>query len=617
MKKSLLSLAVLSAASLPAFGESTDSESSIPDLETVVVVSSRQSEPLRRVATSVTVLDEQQLKARGLASLADVLRSVPSVSVTNTGGMGRTTSLQVRGESGFRTLVLMDGIDISDPSNPQGGAHVEHIMSSNLQRVELLRGPQGMLYGADAGGVLDISTRREDEGQQYELSAEGGRYDSQRYNASASGGNDTLDYFLSVAKAETDGFNTSSDDTEFRDDDGYDNETMHGRAGWNLSEQWRVEAVVRDTDAVGEYDRCGGPERLDDCTFEYSQESARVSLAHKGEIGQQELSYTHSDTSRTYVSGWGPYHTEGDAKKLNLTGSHDFSNDHSMLYGVEQRKDTMGDADRDQWALYSEYQGNYADEAFVTLGLRHDDSSDFGSHNSFRASSAYLFDQVAGGAVKLKASYGTGFRAPSLYEVNHNATATDWLTFEPLELPTLSPEESRGLDIGAEYFGEDTLYLEIVLFNQVIENEIGWDGNASGYLQSSGESKSRGVELNTETQVTDTLLLSANYTYTDAEQADDSPRPRIPKHLANLGFTYKPTGALSLLVNLRSSAGAEDKDGSSIDDYQVLDASVRYQLNKATTVYIRGENLTDEDYEEVPGYNTAGTAAYAGVEFSF
>ncbi|BBM03663.1 TonB-dependent siderophore receptor [Microbulbifer sp. GL-2] len=617
MKKSLLSLAVLSAASLPAFGESTDSESSIPDLETVVVVSSRQSEPLRRVATSVTVLDEQQLKARGLASLADVLRSVPSVSVTNTGGMGRTTSLQVRGESGFRTLVLMDGIDISDPSNPQGGAHVEHIMSSNLQRVELLRGPQGMLYGADAGGVLDISTRREDEGQQYELSAEGGRYDSQRYNASASGGNDTLDYFLSVAKAETDGFNTSSDDTEFRDDDGYDNETMHGRAGWNLSEQWRVEAVVRDTDAMGEYDRCGGPERLDDCTFEYSQESARVSLAHKGEIGQQELSYTHLDTSRTYVSGWGPYHTEGDAKKLNLTGSHDFSNDHSMLYGVEQRKDTMGDADRDQWALYSEYQGNYADQAFVTLGLRHDDSSDFGSHNSFRASSAYLFDQVAGGAVKLKASYGTGFRAPSLYEVNHNATATDWLTFEPLELPTLSPEESRGLDIGVEYFGEDTLYLEIVLFNQVIENEVGWDGNASGYLQSSGESKSRGVELNTETQVTDTLLLSANYTFTDTEEADGSPRARRPEHLANLGFTYKPTGALSLLVNLRSSAGAEDKDGSSIDDYQVLDASVRYQLNKATTVYIRGENLTDEDYEEVPGYNTAGAAAYAGVEFSF
>ncbi|WP_020415295.1 TonB-dependent receptor plug domain-containing protein [Microbulbifer variabilis] len=616
MKKSLLSLTVLSAVSVPVLGESTDSASSIPDLETLVVVSSRQDEPLRRIATSVTVLDEEQLKARGLASLADVLRSVPSVSVNNSGGIGKTTSLQVRGESGFRTLVQIDGIDISDPTGLQSGAHIEHIMSSNLQRVELLRGPQGMLYGADAGGVLDISTRREDEGQRFELSAEGGSYDTERYNASASGANETLDYFLSAAALETDGFNTSSDDTELRDDDGYDNETLHGRVGWNISELWRVEAVARDTDASGEYDRCGWPSQ-DDCNFDFSQESARVSLAHNGEDGQQELAYSHSDLKRIYIGGGTSYEYEGDIEKLNLTGSHGFSREHGMVYGVEHREDTSGDLDRDQWAVYSEYRGSYADQAYVTLGLRHDNNSDFGRFNSFRVSSAYLFEDVANGTVKIKSSYGTGFRAPSLYEVNHNATATDRLTSEPLELPILSPEESRGLDLGVEYFGENSLYLEFVLFKQVIDKEIGWNNDAFGYLQSKGTSKSRGVELIAETQVTDTLLLSANYTYTDAEQADDSPRPRIPKHLANLGFTYKPTGALSLLVNLRSSAGAEDTDGSSIDDYQVLDASVRYQLNNATTVYIRGENLADEDYEEVPGYNTAGAAAYAGVEFSF
>ncbi|MFS1524679.1 TonB-dependent receptor plug domain-containing protein [Microbulbifer sp. 2304DJ12-6] len=611
MNKSILSWAVLSATSAPVFGNSTDSESSIPALETVVVVSSRQSEPLRRVATSVTVLDEQQLKARGLASLADVLRSVPSVSVSNNGGMGKTTSLQVRGESGFRTLVQIDGIDISDPSNPRGGAHIEHIMSSNLQRVELLRGPQGMLYGADAGGVLNISTRREDDGQQYEVSAEGGSYDSQRYNASVSGGTETLDYFVSAAKVETEGFNTSSFDTLLRDDDGYDNETLHGRLGWSLSEQWRAEVVVRDTDASGDYDRCGWPTQ-DDCTFDLSQESARVSLAHKGESGKQELSYSHSDVSRTYITqGLSSYHAEGEIEKLNLNGSFEFSGDQAVIYGLESREDSVADLDRDQWAVYSEYQRNYTEQAFFTLGVRHDNGSDFGSHNSFRASSAYLFEQVAGGTIKLKASYGTGFRAPSLSEINHN--------FESalIALPSLTPEKSRGLDIGIEYFDEDALHLEFVLFNQVIENEIGWDGDVYGYLQSHGKSKSRGVELITETQLTDSLLLSANYTYTDTEEADDSPRPRRPEHLANLGFTYKPTSTLSLVMNLRSSAGAIDTDGSSMEDYQVLDASVRYQLNDVTTVYIRGENLTDEDYEEVPGYNTAGPAGYAGVEFSF
>ncbi|WP_444935739.1 TonB-dependent receptor plug domain-containing protein [Microbulbifer sp. JMSA004] len=618
MKKSILSLAVLSAVSAPSFAESTVTESSIPDLETVVVVSSRQGEPLRQVATSVTVLDEEQLKERGLVSLADVLRSVPSVSVTNTGGMGKTTSLRVRGESGFRTLVQIDGIDISDPTGTQAGAHIEHIMSSNLQRVELLRGPQGMLYGADAGGVLDISTRREGEGQRFELSAEGGSFDTERYNASASGANETLDYFVSAAVAETDGFNTSSYDTELKDDDGYDNETLHGRVGWNISEQWRLEAVARDTDASGEYDRCGWFVLHDDCNFEFSQESARVSLAHKGEDSQQELAYTRSELQRTYIDeGVTSYEAEGDIEKLNLMGSHGFSREHGVVYGVEHREDTSGDLDRDQWAVYSEYQGSYADKAYITLGLRHDNNSDFGSYNSFRASSAYLFEGVANGTVKIKSSYGTGFRAPSLYEVNHNATAFDWLTFTPLELPSLKPEESQGLDLGVEYFNEDALYLEFVLFDQVIENEIGWNGDAFGYLQSSGTSKSRGVELVAETQVTDTLLLSANYTYTDAEEADDSPRARSPKHLANLGFTYKPTSDLSLVMNLRSSADVVDSDGTSLDDYQVLDASVRYQLNNSTTVFVRGENLTDEDYVEVTGYNTAGLAGYAGVEFSF
>ncbi|WP_444933367.1 TonB-dependent receptor plug domain-containing protein [Microbulbifer sp. JTAC008] len=618
MKKSIFSLAVLSAVSAPSFAESTVSESSIPDLETVVVVSSRQGEPLRQVATSVTVLDEEQLKERGLVSLADVLRSVPSVSVTNTGGMGKTTSLRVRGESGFRTLVQIDGIDVSDPTGTQAGAHIEHIMSSNLQRVELLRGPQGMLYGADAGGVLDISTRREGEGQRFEVSAEGGSFDTERYSASASGANEALDYFVSAAAAETDGFNTSSYDTELRDDDGYDNETLHGRVGWNISEQWRLEAVARDTDASGEYDRCGWPSQ-DDCNFDFSQESVRVSLAHKGEDGQQELAYTRSDLQRTYISEGVPfYEAEGDIEKLNFTGSYGFSREHGMVYGVEHREDTSGDLDRDQWAVYSEYQGSYADQAYITLGLRHDNNSDFGSYNSFRASSAYLFEDVANGTVKIKSSYGTGFRAPSLYEVDYNATAFDWLTFTPLELPSLKPEESQGLDLGVEYFGENSLYLEFVLFKQVIENEIGFDMvGYTGYLQSSGESESQGAEFVVEAQLTDSLLLSANYTYTDAEEADDSPRARSPKHLANLGFTYKPTSDLSLVMNLRSSADVVDSDGTSLDDYQVLDASVRYQLNNSTTVFVRGENLTDEDYVEVTGYNTAGLAGYAGVEFSF
>lgn len=611
----------MSVASASAFGasaesiesiESTESKFSISDLETVVVVSNRQGEPLRRVATSVTILDEAEIKARGLASLSDVLRNAPSVSVSNTGGMGKTTSLQIRGESGFRTLVLIDGIDISDPSTPQAGAHLQHVLSSNVRRVELLRGPQGMLYGADAGGVVDISTRSEEAGHRIDVATEAGSYNARRYNASASGSNDTLDYFVSAAKAYTGGFNTSVLDTELADKDGYNNRTLHGRVGWNLSEQWRLQAVVRDTDASSEFDRCGFPITVHDCVGEFSQQNARVSLAHNSESGQQELSYTRSDLSRNnYTEGAFSYGAEGDIQKLNLSGSADLSDSQAIIYGLEHREDTVGDLARNQWAAYSEYQGSYDERAFFTLGLRHDDSSDFGSHNSFRASTAYLFEELGNGAIKLKASYGTGFRAPSLFEVNYNRSKNN------PALPILAPEESRGLDMGIEYFNDHGVHLELVLFDQIVENEIGYDWIGDNYLQGTGKSQSRGAELIGKAQLSDSLLLSANYTYNDAEAADDSPRPRRPKHLANLGFTYKPSSPLSVAVNLRYSDGAEDIDGSSMDIYHVLDASVRYQLNDSATVYVRGENLSDKDYVEVPGYNTAGLAAYTGVEFKF
>ncbi|WP_460805084.1 TonB-dependent receptor plug domain-containing protein [Microbulbifer agarilyticus] len=573
-------------------------------------MSSRQATPLRHVATSVTTLDEEQIKARGYSSLYEVLRSVPSVSVSNTGGMGKTTSLQVRGESGFRTLVRIDGIDVSDPTSTQGGAHVEHILSSNLARVELLRGPQGMLYGADAGGVLDISTRKDSSGIQLDVNAESGSFDSHRYNMSTGGDLEGADFFISAEKAHTAGFNTSSFDTETQDNDGYNNKTTHFRTGFDLAEAWRLETVVRNTKATSEYDGCGFPVRGNDCTSEFEQKNQRLSLAHNTDNAQHELAYTQSDLTRSYFTeGVASYQVEGKREQLNLNGNAAITGNHGVVYGLERREDTSLDLSRDQWAAYSEYQGSISEQAFVTLGLRHDDNSDFGSHNSFRASAAYVFDEIGNGSLKLKASYGTGFRAPSLSEINYNRN------YYP-DLPALAPEESRGLDVGAEYFYQDALHLEFVLFDQIVDDEI-WFNLADYSYRQGGRSESRGVELISAVTLNEALSLSANYTYTDAETTDDIARPRRPQHMANLGVTYTPMEALSVALNTRTSIDAIDIDGSDMDDYQVVDASLRYQLNNTATIYVRAENLLDEEYVEAAGFNTAERAAYAGVELRY
>lgn len=618
MNKTILAVAVASAFSAPVWAQN-DTPSHVnnpllPSLETLVVVSSRQDMPLREVATSVAVMDEPQIKARGFTSLADVLRAMPSASVTNSGGMGKVSSIRVRGESGYRTLVRVDGIDVTDPTGTQASSQIQHILSANVGKVELLRGPQGMMYGADAGGVLNITTRRADEGTSINLAAEGGSNGHQRYNASVGGSNDTLDYFLSAVYAETDGFNTSRYDTVAQDDDGYENTTLHGRVGWSISKSLRVEAVARDTDATSEFDQCSKDWGCEpDMLGNFDQTNTRLSLHHESGMFNNELAYSNTDVARkNHAAGVVSYDTEGDIQKLEWLGSVQLNRTHALAYGLEQREDTVREMSRDQWGAYLEYQGNYRDRFYLTAGVRRDDNDDFGDYDSYRVSGAYVIDAVSSGTLKLKTSYGTGFRAPSLYEIDYNRSQNN------PTLAALTPEESEGFDVGLEYFADSGLHLEAVLFDQTIDQEIDFDlVGFTGYVQSSGESQSKGVELIVDAPLGEWLVLNANYTYTDAHNSDDSPRARQPKDMANLGLSYTPTDALTASLSARWANETVDSSGDPIGNYQVLDANIRYRISPALTVYARGENLTDEDYTEVPGYHSAGASGYAGVEITF
>ncbi len=612
--KSLLSSAILAASfGLPVHAQIFNDSNSIAStqkLETMVVVASRTEMPARQLGTSVAVLNEAELKILGFQSLVDALRTMPSVSVANTGGMGKASSVSVRGEAGFRTLVRVDGVEITDPTGTQASSQVHHLLSAGVTRVELLRGPQGMMYGADAGGVLNITTDRVTEGLEGGLSTETGRYDSQQHSGYVSGGNDRGDFYVSAARADTDGFNARMDDPS-GDPDGYENNTLHGRAGWNLPANLRLQAVARDTDSESEFDRCGFP-YIDNCVERFDQSNLRVSLTHDTERSDSTLAYSKTNVERTnYAAGNPAYYTRGEIAKWELNGSAQLSDAHGLVYGLEQRHDQVMELERDQSGVYVEYQGKYARQFYLTAGARQDDNEDFGSNTSYRLSVAYLLPQLTTGTVKFKTSLGTGFRAPSLFEIDYTRRQNN------PALGSLAQEESVGFDLGVEYYGDSGLHLEAVIFEQRIEDEIYFDLVAySGYLQGAQESESRGLELIAELPLTDQLVIDSNYSYVDTEGDDGNARSRQPKHLANIGLRFAPIDTLTLALNWRTSR--DRHEGSvELDDYQVLNASARYQALEGVVVYVRGENILDEDYIEVPKYNTAGAAGYAGVELSF
>ena len=635
MKKTNIALAVsclLSAvvqaepstgAAAPHGSEAAPSSS--PTLNEVIVSSSRVPMHLGQVGSSVTVIDALEIQQRGYASLADLLRTQPGVAVSNSGGMGKASAIRIRGEEGFRTLIRLDGMELSDPTGTQVGPQAQHLIASeDISRVEILRGPQGLMYGADAGGVINLYTPEGEGELSGQLSAEGGRYGTQQLHGNVGGGNEQVDFYLSATDVETDGFNSRSADAVLQDEDGYENTTLHGKFGWNVSEALRLQVVVRDVDAEVEFDNCGFP-TVHACTSDYKQTSWRASADYQTESFNHNLAYSNTDISReNFTAGLPAFSTNGDIDRLEYTGSTDFFSGFTLVYGADFEQEDIvsssGDSmERDQQGYFVEYQVSPLDALFVTAGVRYDDNDDFGEHISYRLTSAYLQD-LSSGTLKYHGSYGTGFRAPSLSELAYNNGS---FAFGPAAGLALDEETSKGFDLGLSYYADSGLELGAVYFNQRIEDEIYFDLiNFYGYLQAKGDSKSKGIELFFDYPLAEQWRVFGNATYNDTETPAESQRIRRPEKIANLGAEFSSLDQrLSLLANLRYSAASEDElfgiGRLDLDDYVVLDISARYQLTGRTELYGRIENAGNVDYEEVTGYNTSGSAAYAGLRYSF
>ena len=587
----------------------------------LVQVNSRIPLPLRQIATSVSVIDTARIEAHGNLLLTDVLRQLPAMQVSSDGGPGKPTALRVRGEEGFRTLTIMDGMRISDPSAPQITPQLENLLSSGISRVEILRGPQGLAYGADAGGVVNISTRSSEAGLQGSFDAQRGKFGTSQVSGNVAGSNGTGDFFASVARYETDGYNVFAGDELAMDPDGYKNVSLHLRGGVNLGEQWRAELVHRRVDGENLYDNCFSPTlNGHDCLGLTDLNASRLALQYEGARFTHALSYSVTDTERNnYASGSFSFGAEGELTRWEYVGSATNLPGFNLVFGADIEEALNNEVGRDNAGVYIEYLSDFSEQLYITAGLRHDDNDDFGTNTSHRVSAAYLIDVSEDARLKLKGSFGSGFRAPSPYEIAYNSGS--WAT-PPASEAVLKQETSEGWETGVEYVRDSGLHLEAVYFDQVVEDAIEFDPVGwSGYLQLPGTSTSRGVELSGAWPLSSTLKFTANYTWNETRRPNGLQRRLRPENLFNAGLAW--TGMqnrLNLNAFLRVSRDAIDEENGAIvprDDFEVLDATGAYSLTDSIQLYGRIENVLDEDYREVAGYFTPGRAAYVGIRVQF
>lgn len=608
----VLTAAVFGLSPLPTLAEPET------EIEETRIIASRVPTPADALGVSVDMIDRDTIEALGYNHLGELLDLRPGVSVTRNGGAGKATVVRIRGEEGFRTRITLDGIDIADPSSPQVSPRIEHLLTDGLHRIEILRGPQGLLYGADGGGVIALSSQPELATTQATLNAEAGADGFTRIGASAAGSFDRFSGSIALTDVTTDGFNARPSDATAPDDDGYENTTVHANTTFTLNDQWQLAASAHRVDGDNEYDGCFDLATFStthDCRDDYSQLAWRGSIRRSTEQLVSELSYQHNEIERAFYSkAVESYATEGEQQKLSWLNRIDLGASQRLVAGIDWDKQALDDGsferERKNTGVYAEYRRELG-LGSASAAVRHDDNDDFGRYTSWRLSTIQHLptDSVP---LSLKAAIGTGFRAPSLYEIAYNRGP---FAYAPASTTRLDAERSRGWELGLQV-GSSTNHVAVTWFDQTIEDEIYFDLQAySGYLQRQGESRSKGLEVTASSQLGQGFGLTANATWNETEDAAGQQRPYRPELTAAASLTWENHWLTSSLT-ARFAQDSIDTGGQAMEDYSLLDWSIIGRLSDALTLNLRLENITDNDNQQIRDFNIAGRRGYIGIRYS-
>ena len=612
--KTTLLGAVTLCFAMPGIAQNSNIEES--RLEAITVEGSRLDQTQTEIGSSVSIITAEDLKKLDFDFALDAVASAPGVTINQNGSYGGAASVRIRGASSGQTLVLIDGVPVGDPSTTVGSFNFAYLDTSDIERIEVLKGPQSTLWGSDAiGGVVSITTKQPEEKLGGSAYAEYGSFNTLRGGASIGNANETGDFRLSASGISTDGISKADEANGNGEEDGYDSTTLSAKGGLNLPAEARLEATLLWNDAESEYDSysggaqgsvADGDERTQNETL-----SGNVSLKVPlfDDRFENLLMVGYSDITReNFTNGTQSYFAEGDRQIYRYQGTFTVNDMNKLAFGAEREETTANDAESSIDGLFGLYEFKPVEKLTLTGGVRVDDHDTFGSETTGRVAAAYNpVEQLV-----VRASWGQGFKAPSIFQ------STYICTFCGLTEPNadLKPESSEAFDIGADWTSEDgRAKAGITYFDQDTENMIDFSYTA-GY-DNIAKVKSQGVELYGSYQLTDWLGVAANYAYIDAEDGDGNELARLPENSGDVTMSYDPEGPFSGAVLVRFNGDEANTDGTTLNSWTRVDLTGSYDLTDSVELYGRIENLFDEEYQQILGYGTPGLSGSVGIRLRY
>jgi len=609
------------------------------DMENILVSASLLPITSKRSANAITIIGSDQIKNRAVVSVSDLLRDVAGLAVSRSGVQGSQTQIRVRGGEANHLLVLIDGVEVNNLSQ-NDEFNWGNLVASDIERIEVIRGPQSSMLGSDAmAGVVNIITRSADQPLSTNIFSEIGSFNTQNNGISIGLKDGAFDLRLGISDLQTDGDNISRSGSE---KDGYENTNLNLKSGWRVSNQLNLTLAARQSDGINEFDADINFDSLIDDQDDLSKflsSTKRLKADYSSLDGhwQHQLSIARSTNENAEFNGnipgtatysnkdqqrlvssllWGELNhrlsflVEREEEKFQQRG---VINDYGIfgIYDPNQKRSR----DTDSMAL--EYRADISDKLTVAASTRYDDNSEFNTGNTSRIEAIYQIND----SLRMRSAYGTAIKNPTFTE--RFGFYTNFIGN-----PSLEPEQSSNWELGIDqqFLGGHSS-ISFTLFNSELENEI--DGNFVDpvtfrytSVNRAGLSKRQGMELTTLNQFNDAVSLNFSYTYTDAVESDGNYRyvdeVRRPRHTGSLNLSWQVKDTLHINTNAQHNGSQIDvvyPENVKLADYTLINLSANYKATQNLDIYIRFDNLFDESYEEVFSYQTLGFSANIGIRY--
>lgn len=655
--------------SAPAFAQAAPDDANGDDI--VVVTGATTPVEYEKIGNSLTVVSKKLIEDQGYTYVPDVLRQVPGLAVNQGGSPGSLTQVRIRGAEGNHTLVLLDGIDVSSPD--QGETDFSTLLSGDLQRIEVLRGPQSGLYGSNAlAGVINLITRRDVNGYYYNGSAEGGSEGTFNGQASAGWGDGQSYVSGGVQGLTSEGYDYSPDTAaqgvpavgtlgRRGDKEGNKIGTVYLRGGWAATPMFRLDGIARyfnkDSDSDGQaFNFPIAGKTYDDASFTKARQllvggSGTLSLMDGKWITVGSASYVDehrkgAGTSFPFLTGpalptaaqlaavtLDPSGTDATRRKFALESTYQFGGPDFVNYltgFVENKKETFQNTcpsfcspqqkpefSRELTGVGVQYRAEIARQLYLSGTARHDDNDKFDDDDTYSVSASWVIPNTG---TRPHASWGTGVTNP---------TFTEQFGFDPgtfVGNPNLKPETADGWDIGVEQtLHGGRVILDLTYFESTLKHEIFTAfGPPPAFLSTpqnrTTDSDRNGWEFTARVHPISDVDVIASYTHLHATEPGGI-EVRRPKDQAGLDASWRVSGG-PFQVNLGVTYNGKQVDTdfgtflrTDMDPYTLVRLGASYRLTDDIEIFGRIENLTDETYQEVIGYLGQPRAGYIGIRF--